>query len=90
MINIGYFFELGLERYADIAKDVGYKPPKNNNDDKSVFIETFPLTYLGEPVALVEYAASIARGDSTHAVVLVDFDAGILTDTESSMLHPEY
>ena len=43
-------------------------------DDGTEFDQRYALTHLGQPIGLVEYACRLARGESSHVILLNDWD----------------
>ena len=56
-----------------MAQRVGYTAPAKGTDG-SDYEERYPLTSLGQPVGLAEYAYRVAKGSSTHAIQILEWN----------------
>ena len=73
VINVGFYIDLiRTDYHIAFAKNLGYKAAPKGTDG-STYDERFPLTHLGEPIGLVEYAALIAKGKSTHSIQMYEW-----------------
>ena len=72
--NIGYVLHVDdREIHQAIVEKLEYEKP-GVASDSSEHTQKYALTYLGEPIGITEYAARIAQGQSTHVILLLDWD----------------
>ena len=73
IVNVGFSLLYFCDSHRAIWEPKSVELDRFKSTDGSKYNNNYPLTYLGQPIGLAEYASRLAAaGNSTHVMCLLD------------------